>query len=344
MATDRIEWVDVAKGIGILLVIAGHSFQLSWSAPIYAFHMPLFFFLSGLFVRSAYDLSFYSYAKKVAKRLLVPWGVMLLISLFVCLIVPAWRTQLTVGGLIRDLYSANTNTFQNSSLWFLPCLFFALLMVRGAKTIAESSIILKDVFLALISVSLLFILPQMKAFPLPGGRVPFKIDTAMLAFVFIASAAWWREGVTALIRRFSRPAVFFPLSLLVIFLAWCNGWSNMNSLDFGKHKILYFPIAFLGVFMVSFISDFIARNNQLAWLKDFLTFYGKNSLLIFGFQSLFLRMYILSSNKIFGLNMRLYGGNPVLHQIMSFILLTFVTSPMVVFLWTRIIKERLISK
>lgn len=63
----RIGWVDYAKGIGIFLVVLGHVLRgllpaiLSPSPLtqaidqwIYTFHMPLFFFLSGLFiVRSA---------------------------------------------------------------------------------------------------------------------------------------------------------------------------------------------------------------------------------------------------------------------------------------------------
>jgi fucose 4-O-acetylase-like acetyltransferase len=49
----RIEWVDTAKGIGILLVILGHTILLPFiSVPIYAFHMPLFFLLSGLFIKA----------------------------------------------------------------------------------------------------------------------------------------------------------------------------------------------------------------------------------------------------------------------------------------------------
>ncbi|MBH8553904.1 acyltransferase [Nostocaceae cyanobacterium CENA357] len=61
----RLYWVDYAKGIGIFLVVVGHilrglvnssilqpttllNFVDSW---IYAFHMPLFFFISGLFVQ-----------------------------------------------------------------------------------------------------------------------------------------------------------------------------------------------------------------------------------------------------------------------------------------------------
>lgn len=47
--SKRIDWVDVAKGVGIFLMVMGHS-----SMPdavnrwIYSFHMPLFFLLSGL--------------------------------------------------------------------------------------------------------------------------------------------------------------------------------------------------------------------------------------------------------------------------------------------------------
>ena len=42
--------IDILKGIGMLLVIIGHS-GCPWPfyPAIYAFHMPLFFIVSGLF-------------------------------------------------------------------------------------------------------------------------------------------------------------------------------------------------------------------------------------------------------------------------------------------------------
>lgn len=62
-SVDRILWVDYARGLGIVLVVLGHvlygmrhaslalpphsDYLLDW---IYSFHMPLFFFLSGMFV------------------------------------------------------------------------------------------------------------------------------------------------------------------------------------------------------------------------------------------------------------------------------------------------------
>lgn len=43
---NRIEWVDIAKGIGIFLMVMGHTgipkIGIQW---IYSFHMPLFFLL-----------------------------------------------------------------------------------------------------------------------------------------------------------------------------------------------------------------------------------------------------------------------------------------------------------
>ena len=51
MNSRRIVYIDIAKGIGILLVALAHA-DISLFSPylhqlIYAFHMPLFFLVSG---------------------------------------------------------------------------------------------------------------------------------------------------------------------------------------------------------------------------------------------------------------------------------------------------------
>lgn len=54
MATEkRIEYIDIAKALGIMLVIAGHvtSSTTVIKKEIYAFHMPLFFMLSGMLLK-----------------------------------------------------------------------------------------------------------------------------------------------------------------------------------------------------------------------------------------------------------------------------------------------------
>lgn len=65
----RLEWVDAAKGLGIILVVYGHvargivassgigdqTILSRIDYTIYTFHMPLFFFLAGLFAQHSYD-------------------------------------------------------------------------------------------------------------------------------------------------------------------------------------------------------------------------------------------------------------------------------------------------
>ncbi len=67
MPTEKTAWVDYAKGIGIILVVYGHVIRglenSGISVPyfheldtiVYSFHMPLFFFISGMFVQQSLD-------------------------------------------------------------------------------------------------------------------------------------------------------------------------------------------------------------------------------------------------------------------------------------------------
>ncbi len=68
MSEKRIEWIDVLKGIGIILVILGHTHVL-FRTYIFSFHMPLFFFISGyLFTIDRYK-NFAEFACKKVKSI-----------------------------------------------------------------------------------------------------------------------------------------------------------------------------------------------------------------------------------------------------------------------------------
>ena len=77
---ERNPLIDVVKGLAILLVIYGHVLQTyyhDWERvymPILMCHMPLFMFLSGLFVYpSVANGKFKDYVQKKYFRLLQPW-------------------------------------------------------------------------------------------------------------------------------------------------------------------------------------------------------------------------------------------------------------------------------
>jgi len=49
MSAVRYDYIDIAKGLGILMVVWAHIMITGWTHQfIYAFHMPLFFLLSGM--------------------------------------------------------------------------------------------------------------------------------------------------------------------------------------------------------------------------------------------------------------------------------------------------------
>ncbi|WP_294725539.1 acyltransferase family protein, partial [uncultured Fusobacterium sp.] len=80
---ERYKELDLMKGIGIILVYLGHVFNLyglKWNVlfiflyrTTYSFHMPLFFFISGLLSNTDKEISLEKFYKGKIKRLLVPY-------------------------------------------------------------------------------------------------------------------------------------------------------------------------------------------------------------------------------------------------------------------------------
>lgn len=70
MEENRLEYMDVAKGLGIIAIILGHTSTV-FEKYVFPFHVPLFFLISGFFLSFRKPLS--EYTKNKAKQLLVPY-------------------------------------------------------------------------------------------------------------------------------------------------------------------------------------------------------------------------------------------------------------------------------
>lgn len=109
----RIEWIDAARGIGILLVILGHSYMVLGSEAnrlILSFHMPLFFFLSGFCTKnSIVDKPWKEYIIGKIQTLLVPQFVLGVIYF-------TWSMVFEKSNLVDMVITSFTN-------WFLIVLF-----------------------------------------------------------------------------------------------------------------------------------------------------------------------------------------------------------------------------
>ncbi len=321
----------------MLIVIAGHTVSLRYSYPLYAFHMPLFFFLSGLVVNDKKE-SFIHFLGKRAESLLKPWISILFISFLVCCLIPQWRHAITLEAVLADFYTANTNTLQNSSLWYLVCYFFVLVLFYPVNRIKRSPLVI--LLFILLAITLLWIRNMLDRTSLPFHRLPFKIDSALVALVFFCIAKWNKDKIMKLISNNVSGLLIFLMLVLSGWLCVYNKWSNINSLDFGRYRLLYYPIALISIASVCFLSQWISRFKRTG-ISSFFQFYGKNSLLIFSFQSLFIRLYLLLFNNIQSLKMQLYGDNPVIHQVGAFVVVSFLLSPAVVCLFEFLRKKNI---
>ena len=71
---QRDTYLDIAKAIGILMVIYAHvSLSGILYTTFYAFHIPLFFVVAGMTFNNKKHTSFKTFAANKAKRLLLPY-------------------------------------------------------------------------------------------------------------------------------------------------------------------------------------------------------------------------------------------------------------------------------
>ncbi len=143
----RIAWIDTAKGLGIILVVLGHTWDIpNWLyCGIYGFHMPLFFFLSGLTFKFDRFISTWDCIKQLANKYLVPYLVLSGINLALQCVWQIYLGSFSPDVLVRYfcgiLYCyANVTWMPNCSpLWFLMGIMFAKLFVFFANQISDGN-------------------------------------------------------------------------------------------------------------------------------------------------------------------------------------------------------------
>jgi fucose 4-O-acetylase-like acetyltransferase len=127
--TGYLRPMQIARGIGILLVTLGHSEPISQAFPffwkiIYSFHMPLFFFMSGFFSLKLVNSPWLKEILPRTARLYLPYLVISLSYGLIKLFVPDLKRPIVPQELIGQILFY---PFDNPAL-FLWFLYILLLM------------------------------------------------------------------------------------------------------------------------------------------------------------------------------------------------------------------------
>ena len=122
MSQKRIEFIDLAKGICILLVVLGHCGVPINIPGLEIVRMPLYFILSGLFFKD-YGGGYNFFIKKTNK-ILIPFLFFYFVGCAIFYVLKAFAPQLAVTEArgIFDIF--DNRQFFNGPIWFLLCLFW----------------------------------------------------------------------------------------------------------------------------------------------------------------------------------------------------------------------------
>ena len=273
LRTGRVDWIDYAKGIGIILVVYGHvvigitnagivesataTLQLlpKYSLGlIYTFHMSLFFFLSGLVADvnpSRAGENFNNLFWKKVKTIAYPYLV--------------WSI---IQGIISALMSAYTNFEFNiielpirilfipiAHYWFLYALFAHHIIFALTKKLLNVNIYI----ILFISILMYLIWPYMDIFAI-------KIITGTFVYYVLGaiSAKVLREAVAKI-----SSIKFLSLSLVCLLMQVCLFFfeTRFLKLDTSQPAAINFLGASLGILSTLCLSIYLAKIKTIDFLK-----------------------------------------------------------------------------
>lgn len=312
----RLDYLDIAKGIAIFLVVVGHvagGFDTPfYRVAIYTFHMPLFFIVSGSVTKrhshfEKYNWkNFWEFVKKNFFALVVPY----LIWAIIFLPFDIKSIPYVLYGTRWSLNEAGSNTV----LWFLPCLFSARIIVELILWVSTKFKIHRKIFAAIAAV-IMFVLAFV--IPVPEMQLPFGLSPAPMAAGFIL-LGYVFKGV---MDEFHKKGILLHLIVLAlsvaayvvgVFVIEGQELVSMFVCSYGD-PLRFFCNAISGCVMVMALSSLIAKIPEKAFGDKFhrmLSWLGRSTMGIYLIHLPITRNFIAPAiESTFGISrMSLAGG------------------------------------
>ena len=269
--TERIRYIDIYKGFGILLMIMGHvKFGQRFDLYIHAFHMPMFFFISGFLFQ-------YKDFKKLISRkfisLIVPYFIFGIFNLIMCiLLIPNFK-------IIRYLEKMFMfNNYQcldiTGALWFLTCLFFAnIIFFLIIKCFGDKWSLL----ICILSVGFIYFTKI---------KLPLSIDSAIYMLPVFYTGYQFKTISDKLANVKNKIDVVLGTFILVIFsfILFKNGYVNLRTNEYSNILMFYINAICMSI-GIYYFSKFI-KNIKISSVLEYcgkysLYFLCLNQLIIF---------------------------------------------------------------
>lgn len=307
MTNKRLDYIDIAKGLGMFTIIWGHIMYAGISnAIVYAFHIPLFFFLSGLvFSRERY-VSFKDFLMRRVKGLIVPYVIFSFLTWLVWAVfslVSHTPVESYWKPLLQTLIAQGSDGYliHNVPLWFVTCLFLVEIAYYFLSCLKDWIVIVVCILCAIIG----YVLVN-KVDIFDFTTLPWSLEVALMAIPFYALGNMTLKhiGHSKLIDgvRFHgilTTIIVIATSIVVFFGARYNGSASMGHVNLGKNPYVFYFTAICGI--VAFLGICIAlslireNNKVLSYIKWF----GKNSFRVMAIHNPIKGVIVLTVAKLF---------------------------------------------
>lgn len=282
MASKRIKWLDIMKGIGALLVLLGHLVgNGKLKVFIYSFHMPLFFIIAGYCFHYKKDIKNFLNIK--IRRFIIPYICFTVLSFFICLFID--HIQFTWIEFLKNITFYHSHNQYNSSLWFLIVMFESLLIFElliFAVNKMKNDRLIKKLFPVL---TIIFIfLQQHYNILLPFG---FSLIPHCLLLIYIGYILKNKDIVRTLKYENKLLLITFPLGILG---ALYNGQISISANVYNNY-LIYIVVALANTFNVMALARRVNKSKILDMCCQM-------SVFMFCTQRLLFKLYYIVENKI----------------------------------------------
>lgn len=325
MENKRIDFIDVAKGIGIILVVLGHlnSAEQPIRNFIYSFHMPLFFILSGVFFNDKTD--FKTLLIKSIKTLLIPYLIFVAVDAIVYIIMHNFQWENVTFAIKTRLISMTGARLRitNLPLWFMFALFFIRILYYFIQKVKLLEIITVLAGILLVAVAKHFWYPPKCMYIVALPCVMFySIGYRLKKYIFDLSSLKFN----------GRSFIWLIVAVISLFITSnINECVNIYSYKYGNFGLFYLN-GILGSAIVLILSVWLSNVKQFSKV---LVYLGKNSVVILICHYYLCRIALPNVMQYLGIGQYLYN---YLTQVTASVIILVLMIPIICLIQKRKLK------
>ncbi len=300
-AKKRLEYLDIAKGIGIFLVVWAHA-KAPFTNYIYQFHMPFFFLISGLLYNSKDSVK--TYTVKKIKGLYIPfvfWNLLFYTAQNYQKLETNEIKNFAKGALEIILTLSKDGRFLGAT-WFLGALFAVSVIYKIADRLAGDAKYKDFTLMCLFAVAAVI-----------GFEINFKymISRTLILSLFFAAGVVIKNNMSAV--KAVGKGVGLPLMCFLIFCVI----GRYGSANMGQNEYRYPFLFIIGSFLISYAILYFCKKfenlkiKSAVFIKNSITYIGRHSMDIVIWQFVAFRLVII-------LQMYLNGEELTLNNILSY--------------------------